>query len=244
MATHISRHFHTQGHRIACIYSRTRESAERLAGELRTSGTSDPGQVPREADFFILCVPDRSLEEIAARFRDRKGIWLHTAGALPMDIYQGARDKYGVLYPIQSLSRERKVRLGHIPFLVEGSSPQVQELIMDLAGSISAFVEPADSRTRLVVHLAAVIANNFSNHMVHVAYRILEESRLDPALLDPLLEETFEKIRELDPGTAQTGPAVRGDTETMNKHIELLKDHPEWEKLYTFMSRDIQRTRK
>ena len=172
------------------------------------------------------------------------GIRLHTAGALSMDVFQGITDDYGVLYPLQSLSREREIRLGKTPFLIEGSSPGVLEKIGELANSISDKVEESNSQERLKVHLAAVFANNFSNHMVHVAMQILEESGLDPALLESLLEETFLKLRELHPGAAQTGPAIRGDNETMNKHIELLKDHPEWEKLYTFISREIERSRK
>ena len=244
VATHISRHFFTRGHRIQCIYSRTEESAKALAGELETEGTADPEQVPRKADFFILCVPDRSVAEVAKQFMDREGIWLHTAGALPMDLFQGIAEEFGVLYPLQSLSRDRKIRIGHIPFLVEASSLMVLEKIQDLTRSISEKVEVADSQTRLMVHLAAVFANNFSNHMVHVAQQILEEARLDPGLLEPMLEETFQKLREMDPRAAQTGPAVRGDIETMNKHRELLKDHPEWEKLYTFISREIERSRK
>jgi len=215
-----------------------------LAAELHTLGTSDPGQVPQEADFFILCVPDRVVAGVARQLMGRKGIWLHTAGVLPSTIFEGIAERYGVLYPLQTLSSERKIRLGHIPFLVEGSSPGVLERIRDLAGSITEYVEEADSRTRQRVHLAAVFASNFSNHMIHVAWQILEESGLDAALLEPLLEETFLKLRELDPGAAQTGPAARGDRETMNKHVELLKDHPEWEKIYTFISRDIEGSRK
>jgi predicted short-subunit dehydrogenase-like oxidoreductase (DUF2520 family) len=244
VATHISRHFFTRGHRIACVYSQTQESAERLAGELGCAGTADPDQLPLEADFFILCVPDRAVSQVAGQLRDRKGIWLHTAGALSMDVFHGITDDYGVLYPLQSLSRVREINLGNTPFLIEGSSPGVLDKIRELANSISDKVEESNSLERLKVHLAAVFANNFSNHMVHVAMRILEQSGLDPALLEPLLEETFLKLRELDPGAAQTGPAVRGDNETMNKHIELLKGHPEWEKLYTFISREIERSRK
>ena len=243
MATHISRHFHARGHRIQCIYSRTREAAQSLAGELNTQGTADPAKLPLESDFFIFCVPDRAVAEVAGQFRDRKGIWLHTAGALSMDVYQGIARDYGVLYPVQSLSRERKIRMGHIPFLLEASSPLVMGLIKDLVSSISDHVEEADSATRLRIHLASVFANNFSNHMVHVAHKLLADSHLDPKLLDPLIEETFQKLKDLDPRSAQTGPAARGDRETMDKHIELLKDHPEWEKLYTFISRDIERFR-
>jgi len=243
VATHISRHFHAQGQRIICVYSRNIESAERLAGELGSVATSDFAQVPQKADFFIFCVPDRIVPELAEQFKRREGTLLHTAGALPMDVFQGITEEFGVLYPLQSLSRDRKVRMGHIPFLVEASSPRVLERITDLAYSISERVEEVDSSKRLRVHLAAVFANNFSNHMQLVAKEIMEEANLDPGLLGPLLEETFHKLKEMDAGSAQTGPAVRGDQETINKHIELLKDHPEWEKLYTFISRDIERSR-
>ncbi|MEA3460450.1 MAG: DUF2520 domain-containing protein, partial [Bacteroidota bacterium] len=226
VSTHISRHFHSAGHRIACIYSRTREPAERLAAELDAVATSDPGEVPGKADFYIFCVPDQAVPDVAAKFRGRKGTWLHTAGALSMDVFQGITDDFGVLYPIQSLSRDRTIRMGHIPFLVEASSLAVLERIRDLAFSISEKVEAYDSLTRLKIHLAAVFANNFSNHMVQVAQQILEEAHIDPGLLGPLLEETFLKLKELDAKSAQTGPAVRGDRESMNKHRELLKDHP------------------
>ena len=244
VATHISRHFHARGQRISCIYSRTEESAKALAGELETEGTADPEQVPQKAEFYILCVPDRAVADVTRQFMDCDGIWLHTAGSLAMNVFQGTKEDFGVLYPLQSLSRDRKIRIGHIPFLVEASSSLVLEKIMDLAFTISERVEEADSQNRLKFHLAAVFANNFSNHMVHVAQQILEEDRLEPGLLEPLLEETFQKLRELEADRAQTGPAVRGDKETMNKHIELLKGHPEWEKLYTFISRDIERSRK
>jgi predicted short-subunit dehydrogenase-like oxidoreductase (DUF2520 family) len=168
---------------------------------------------------------------------------LHTAGAVSMEVFRGLTNEYGVFYPLQSLNRERNIPMGHIPFLVEASSSKTLERIKGLAGSISERVEVTDSRTRLMVHLAAVFANNFSNHMVHVAQQLMEMASVNPQLLGPLLEETFQKLRELDAKSAQTGPAVRGDRLSMNKHIELLKDHPEWEKMYTFISRDIERSR-
>jgi len=243
VSTHISRHFHSAGQRISCIYSRTEESAQRLSGELGVPGTSDIERVPREADFFILGIPDRAVAEVAEQFREFKGTWLHTAGALSIELFQGIFKQYGVLYPLQSLSRDRKIKKGHIPFLVEASSPGVLKKIIDLASSISERVEEVDSSVRLKVHLAAVFANNFSNHMVHVAQQLLEEANLDSGLLDQLMEETFHKLREMDSFSAQTGPAMRGDRDTINKHIELLKDHPELQKLYTFISRDIERSR-
>ncbi|MCD4711490.1 MAG: DUF2520 domain-containing protein [Bacteroidales bacterium] len=243
VATHISRHLHSAGHQISCVYSRTAASAQQLARELGVSGTADPGDVPTEADFYILSVPDRAVVPVAEQFRHTVGTWLHTAGALSMDLFQPVFERYGVFYPLQTLSRSRPVKPLQVPCLVEGSSPEVTAAVMKLASTVYARVEEVDSATRLVIHAAAVFANNFSNHMVHIARELMAEQKVDPGLLDPLLEETFQKIKTVGTVEGRTGPAVRSDHETMSKHIELLKDHPEWEKLYTFISRDIERSR-
>ena len=243
VSTHISRHFHSAGHRISCVYSRTEASARRLAGELGVQGTSRQGDVPSDADFYIIAVPDSVVVETGKQFNHAKGIWIHTAGSLPLDIFHDIFEHYGVLYPLQTLSRSRPIEPSQVPCLVEGSSLQVTASLTKLASSAYNNVMVATSEQRLVIHAAAVFTNNFSNHMVHIARQLLSQHKIDPGMLDPLLQETFEKIREMGTRQGRTGPAVRGDQETMKKHIELLKDHPEWEKLYTFISRDIERSR-
>jgi len=160
-----------------------------------------------------------------------------------MNLFQDVFKQYGVLYPLQTLSRSRPLEPSQVPCLVEGSSPQVSAEVMKLALSVYTNVEEVNSEKRLVIHTAAVFANNFSNHMVHIAKELIAEQNIDPKMIEPLLQETFEKIKALGTVKGQTGPAIRGDQPTMKKHIELLKDHPEWEKLYTFISRDIERSR-
>jgi predicted short-subunit dehydrogenase-like oxidoreductase (DUF2520 family) len=243
VSTHISRHLHSKGHRISCIYSLTLESASLLADEFGGIATTDLHEVPDLADYYIVCVPDQAVLSVLSHFKDWKGTWLHTAGALPMDLFKGFQSRYGVLYPLQTLSKEQGVDLSNTPFLVEGSSAEVTETLKKLADNITTNVQELDSEKRLIIHLAAVFANNFTNHMVHIGQLILQENELDLKLLDPILEETVRKIGLVGAGAAQTGPALRKDQETIQKHLELLKNHPEWEKLYTFISRDIGNTR-
>jgi predicted short-subunit dehydrogenase-like oxidoreductase (DUF2520 family) len=244
VSTHISRHFHSVGQKIDCIYSKTQASAETLAEELGVPGTSRLDDVPQGADFYIVAVPDDAVPGIAEVFKYASGIWLHTAGALHMDVFKGIFENYGVLYPLQTLSRERALEAKKIPILVEASSPEILDSVTNLAVSAYEHVVSVDSEKRLVLQTAAVFANNFSNHMVHIASQLLADRDIEPDVLNPLLEETLAKILSLGPEKGQTGPAVRGDRLTMNKHIELLKGHPEWEKLYTFISREIERSRK
>ncbi|MEN8230054.1 MAG: DUF2520 domain-containing protein [Bacteroidota bacterium] len=243
VATHISRHLHFAGHSIACVYSRTHKSAAMLAEEVGSVGTALPGEVPLSADFFIVCVPDRVISDVVLKFQDRKGIWMHVSGTSSIKVFEGFQSQYGVLYPLQTMSKERTLSLEETPILVEGSSPESLEAIKMLASAISRNVHEMNSASRQLIHMAAVFANNFSNHMVHLAQQILQEEEVDVTLLDPMLKETFSKMSEMGAAAAQTGPALRGDQETMQKHLDLLTKHPEWEKLYTFISRDIGRFR-
>ena len=243
VATHISRHLHFAGHNITCIWSRSRARAQKLADEFGSAGTADPGKVPSGADFYLVAVPDRAIPDVTGKYRGSGGIWIHTAGAVSMDVLEKDFEEFGVFYPLQTLSADQMVSLEDTPFLVEGSGPQVTRQISALASSISETVIEMDSSSRLVIHMAAVFANNFSNHMVTIAERILKENKGDLELLAPILRETFSKMVRMGPENAQTGPALRNDQVTIQKHLELLKAYPEWEKLYTFVSRDIGRTR-
>jgi predicted short-subunit dehydrogenase-like oxidoreductase (DUF2520 family) len=243
VSTHISRHLHSAGEQISCIYSRTEVSAQKLAGELDVPGTSKVEEVPSEADFYILAVPDREVIPVAEKFSFTSGTWLHTAGALSMDVFRGIFENYGVIYPLQTLSSARSLDASKLPMLVEGSSRETADSILKLVSKVYMQVREVDSETRLAIHAAAVFANNFSTQMVHMAKQILADRKVDVAVLDPLLEETFEKIKAMGTEDGRTGPAVRGDHQTMNKHREFLKDHPEWEKLYTFISREIEKSR-
>ena len=240
MATHVSRHLHLAGHNIVCVWARSEAKATILASDFEAIATSDPKKVPRDADFYILSVSDMAIEEVAGTFEGAPGIWMHTAGAVSMDFLEKNFTESGVLYPLQTLSKDRPVSLKETPILVEGSSARVSERIIELASSISNHVMGIDSYHRLVIHLAAVFANNFSNRMVSIAEQILKEKGGDISLLRPIILETFSKLDTMGAAEAQTGPALRNDHDTMQKHLELLKGHPEWEKLYTFISRDIR----
>jgi predicted short-subunit dehydrogenase-like oxidoreductase (DUF2520 family) len=173
-----------------------------------------------------MAISDGAIPGVAEEFRGSEGIFLHTAGAQPLEILSRAHQRFGVLYPLQTLSMERSVNLKDTPVLIEGSDAKVLSCVKLLAEAVSDRVFELNSRERLVIHLAAVFANNFSNHMVHIAQNLLDDYQIDPQLLDSILNETVAKIFDLGASRSQTGPAVRGDTETMEKHAEILRKYP------------------
>lgn len=242
VATHFSRHFYSRGHTVSVIFSRTLQHAQSLASEVGARATDQLEEVPDRSDFYLVCLPDGEVARMGRLLKDHHGIWVHTAGAVPLDTLREAHPECGVLYPLQSLSSRVPLSLKEVPFLIEGSSPEVTSRIRELAGEMSEEVHEMDSDHRLILHLAAVFANNFTNHMVRIAEEILQDAGADSRLIIPLLRETFRKIQETGAAAAQTGPAIRGDSETLQKHLQWLERYPEWKKLYTFISRDIGRS--
>jgi predicted short-subunit dehydrogenase-like oxidoreductase (DUF2520 family) len=147
--------------------------------------------------------------------------------------------RFGVFYPLQTFSKGRKVNMHQVPVCLEASSAEILMVLTVLADAIGDAVFEINSRQRKFLHLAAVMVNNFTNHLYHLAEEFLEDRELGFDLLKPLIVETALKVTEIDPSTAQTGPARRGDKQTIQKHLELLDGNPEYKQIYEIISSQI-----
>ena len=162
---------------------------------------------------------------------------VHTSGFVSIDVLKKFRAS-GVFYPLQTISKSRVDDLNNVPLLLEASSEQLLDDLCSLAHKVTNNVSEVDSEQRKVIHLAAVFANNFTNHLLLISQQILSTVNKDLSLFKPLLEETIYKATSMGPSCSQTGPAVRGDELTMKKHLEMLKDG-EWKRLYELLSDSI-----
>ena len=241
VAWHLGHGFKMAGVGISQVISRSRSSAESLAASLNTSFSIDPGDFKPGNDCCLLCVSDDALEGIAGRIRFGNCLALHTAGSVPADLLQGKAKNYGVLYPLQTFTKNRPVDLLQVPFLVEASNAENLALAKRLASAISGNVVEAGTELRLQLHLAAVFAGNFTNHMYALAEQLLGKQSPGFELLKPLIRETAEKAIEITPRKAQTGPAVRGNKRIIEKHMALLASNPEIRELYRILSESIGR---
>lgn len=182
--------------------------------------TSDLQQL-KPADFYILAINDDSIAEISAQLPVLQGIVLHTSGAVSIEALD-KKNRTGVFYPLQTLTKSRPVDFSTIPVCIEAEKAKDLELIKVLATKISKHIYTINSDQRRSLHLAAVFTNNFVNHLYQLAYEICEEEGLQTQLLTALILETSQKAIDVLPENAQTGPAKRGDFETMKKHLEKL----------------------
>lgn len=239
VASHLSITLKKAGHSIKCIYSKTIIPAKNLALKVDSHYTNEIGQIPVEADLYIIAVKDEIIEDIIKHLHLKYGIIVHTAGSISMDIFRNQFDNYGVFYPLQTFSKFRDVDFSEIPICIESNSKILEEKLFKLAKSLSENVYVVDSEKRKMLHLAAVFACNFSNHMFSVATEILNQSGIPFDLLKALIAETAQKAIDIGPRRAQTGPAVRNDQNVIQNHLTMLKDNPEFEKIYRFVSESI-----
>ena len=238
LATQLGKGLIKKGFNIRQVYSRKLENAEELAEPLNAYATDDFSNIQKDADLYIVAVTDSALHSIIEQLPKVKGIVVHTAGALSMDLLIRFNN-YGIFYPFQTFSKEREVDFMEIPILLEANEEKVGRKLEELAIKMSQTVLFCNSNQRQQIHLAAVFACNFSNHMYAIAEKILQNGNINFDVMKPLIKETALKTEFLSPIKAQTGPAVRGDKNVMDKHLALLDHDDELTVLYSKLSRRI-----
>lgn len=246
LATNLTKAFYHKGFRIIQVYSRTEESARALAQTVESDYTTDFESLTKEAQLYIVALKDDAFLQVLPHLTNGRehALWVHTAGSLPMNVWEGYVPRYGVFYPLQTFSKQREVDFANIPFFIESNSEADTQFLCEVGGTLSKKVYKVTSDQRKALHLAAVFACNFTNHMYALAAQLLEKYDLPFNTLLPLIDETARKVHELVPVEAQTGPAVRYDTNIIDNHLNMLSDTPAVQELYKLISEDIHRLAK
>ncbi|MDR0825331.1 MAG: DUF2520 domain-containing protein [Prevotella sp.] len=240
VATNLATELYSKSFDIVQVYSRTIESASMLAESVQADPVTDISAIVTNADLYIFSVKDSVLEELVSRVPANKGIWIHTAGSMPIDIFSGYTSRYGVLYPFQTFSKNRCADWSKVPVFIEASDQRTSVLLRDIAGQLSDKVMVLPAEKRKYLHLTGVFACNFTNHMYALSEQILKKIDLPFNIAIPLIDETAAKIHTLTPCEAQTGPAIRYDENVINKHLSLIEDN-EVKEIYRLISEDIHR---
>lgn len=212
VATHLAKAFFELGIPIGQVYSRSIVHARQLAAQVNaTPITTLSALTLTSVDLIVISVKDDAIEAVAQLIPPSSAIVVHTSGTKGMDVLAHHRQR-GVFYPLQTFSIHRAISLSYVPFCIEGNSKSTTQTLVDLASSLSKCVRVIDTEKRQAIHVAAVFACNFTNHMLALASDILDQKGEGLDLLKPLVEETMHKAFLGSPKAVQTGPGVREDS--------------------------------
>jgi len=216
------------------VFSRQKESVSHLISSNKIVSNYDEIKV---ADIYIIAVSDNAIADVSAKLPFENQLVVHTSGSMPMEILE-SKNRRGVFYPLQTFTKNKAIDFKEIPICLESELADDFIMIEKLAKSISNSVQSISSEQRKALHVAAVFVCNFVNHLYKIGTDICDENQLSFEILKPLIIETAQKIRQLSPKNAQTGPAKRNDTETINTHLKFLSDENQKE-IYKLLTKSI-----
>jgi predicted short-subunit dehydrogenase-like oxidoreductase (DUF2520 family) len=239
VATHLAKNLFSNGVTINSVYSPTLSNASHLATQVNANAISDLIDLDhKNIDFIIIAVKDDIIKLVSNQIPSSNAIIAHTSGTVNLSILK-KHPNIGVFYPLQTFSKTKELDFSKIPMCIEGNSNSTQNKLIELASDISKDVRVIDSTTRKNIHIAAVFACNFANHMFTVANHLLQDSHQDLSILKPLIQETVEKALSSNPESVQTGPAIRKDYEVLKRHESMLEEHTDLKNLYINISNSI-----
>jgi predicted short-subunit dehydrogenase-like oxidoreductase (DUF2520 family) len=232
--------FKSAGHQIHQVFSRKLDHAKALAELTDSEPTNDIHSIKNNADIYFLAVKDDAILELATSLNINQKIIVHCSGATALSIFEGIHKNYGVFYPLQTFSPDIEPDFSELPICIAANNFETEEILTKLAKTICPNIYQINEGQRKNLHIAAVFANNFSNYLYTIAEDICIRSEIDFKILLPLIKQTVRKIESSKPSEVQTGPAIREDHGTIQKHLESLKkEAPEYLDLYQLMTNMI-----
>jgi predicted short-subunit dehydrogenase-like oxidoreductase (DUF2520 family) len=226
----------TKDAKVIQVYNRTIDNVKHLENHI--SITNNISQL-KDADIYIICVSDNAISNLSSKLNLKNKLVVHTSGSVSMNELQSDSNK-GVFYLLQSFSKNRQLEFSEIPICIEAEKDEDLILLEKLGNLISNNLFFINSEQRKNLHVAAVFINNFVNHLYHIGNEICDNNKVPFEILQPLIQETAKKIIELSPLDAQTGPAKRNDTKTIEKHKAMLTTNQQ--EIYTLLTKSIYKT--
>lgn len=241
VATGLSVALYEKGADILQIYSRTEKSAALLAGKVCAEPVTDPRKIKKGADVYICALKDDAIKNVLSLANLAGSVIVHTAGSVPMSVLADFTGFFGVLYPMQTFSKNRRIDFSKVYFFLESSNEEVYDMLVDITSLLSQNMVRMSSEKRKYLHLSAVFACNFTNYMYSLSADLVGKSGMEFKALLPLIEETADKVHFLSPDEAQTGPAVRYDLNVINRQKKLLSFDEDKEEIYDLLSKGIHK---
>lgn len=227
-------------HHIVQVYSRTASQLEPILRQFPHINLTTALDRLLPADLYILAIKDDQIAKVAEQLCvPSNSLVVHTSGTVSSAVLH-CFENHGIFYPLQTIRQQQTVAWQNVPICITANKPETEQLLMALGQQISQKVYTISNEQRQWLHLAAVFVNNFTNHLYYMAHNIVSQHQIPFELLEPLIIETAQKIQHQTPFAIQTGPAIRRDQQTIDKHLALLNDlFPQYSAIYTWFSDNI-----
>ena len=224
---------------IIQIYSRNISNAKILADKINSTAIDDLKKINTSADVYILAVKDDAVEKVISDLPPLKGLVINTSGSMDISILKNVSGSFGVMWPVVSVTNPMN-NDNEFVMSVEASDDHSLQQVEKISSLFTNQIYKLTTAQRQVLHLSAVFGNNFTNYFITIAQDLLTENNIHPSILQPMLRNMVKQYDKLPAEQLQTGPAKRKDTGTMQRHIHLLQNKPEWQMLYKLISENIR----
>lgn len=235
VATSLGIALKNNGFIISQVYSRSLKNAKKLANILTANHTSDLNKIKAE-NIAIVCVKDDVLRDVLSKIKNKDIV--HTSGAHDINIFSDFHKNCGVIYPLQSFAKNIVSDISTSPLCIEANNKKFENDLKKIANLLSNNVVIMNSHQRKQLHIAAVFGCNFSNHMMVICNRILTENNIKTSIMSSIIEKSLLKLKKYDAKEIQSGPAKRGDINTINNHLKAIKND-KIKKIYKLISEHI-----
>lgn len=239
VASYFAERFVALNFPILQVYHPDIRKAAFFASSYKAKGINDIKQINQQADIYFIAVKDSAIESIATQLANNSGILVHTSGAIKLEVLK-KHARAAVFYPLQTFTKGIKIINQDFPLLIESKEKNDEGYLKQLAVNMGMQVHFINSNQRTEIHLAAVFAANFANHCIKIGYDLMASKNHPPEMLLPLIKESIYKLNYITPAEAQTGPAIRNDDVTIEKHLQLLNNNTSLKLLYELLTKNIQ----
>lgn len=244
VAYFLSTRLKKSGYIIQQVYSRNLENAKLLAKEVGAQPTNNLDKITDQSDIYILAIKDDAIRKVATSIPNLVNkLIIHCSGASNLDILEEVSKDIGVIWPVYSIKKESIDSYNNIPIVYEASNKTSRDILEQLAAAISDNILSVNYNQRKTLHLNSVLVNNFTNHLIAISYYLSNKNDIPFDILKPIINQTIEQIGDLNPQVLQTGPAMRQDFQTINKHLGLLMENDSWKNIYEAISKSIMNTK-
>jgi predicted short-subunit dehydrogenase-like oxidoreductase (DUF2520 family) len=239
VASYFADRFMLMNHTIIQVYHPDLQKAAAFAKPYQAQSIAILSEINKDVDMYFIAVKDSAIEAIADEISKVKGIVVHTSGAVKIDALN-KHARAAVFYPLQTFTKGIKTANQDFPLLIESKEKADEKYLEQLGVSMGLQVHFINSNQRTEIHLAAVFAANFSNHCIKIAFDLMASDHHTPEMLLPLIKESIHKLNYITPAKAQTGPAIRHDDVTIEKHLNMLNNDASLKLLYELLTKNIQ----